>query len=275
MMFSPRNAPDAGVTKFCRLLEEYRRTDAGRVKSARELLDALFPHDERAAEDRIFRMIPREVRGPIVSGWGIRGKKSAIMDDDDRVRAVVHDALLAGDLDEKMFELGLSSDVLVDWIPLGDWWAFWRSGRITGAPVQRALAIARELGLFDDAWFLDNVRGRGGRLGGTDIVCDALPKDQIIAWLRNLHATGDGSPAGLVASLGWEVILAKTSAEALLHALDAFAQKVGLVGAKGPSMNAPSEVAIPEFSVSDMPPMPATESDWPEDPFRPNARRKA
>jgi hypothetical protein len=275
MLFSPRNAREAGVTKFCRLLEEHRRTDDGRVKSARELLDTLFPHDERSAEDRIFRMIPREVRGPIVSGWGVRGKKSAIMDDDDRVRAVVHDALLAGDLDEKMFESGLSADVLIDWMPLADWWAFWRSGRIAGAPVQRALAFARELGLFDDKWFLDNVRGRGGRLAGTDIICDTLPKDQIIAWIRNLHASADGTPVGLVTSIGWETILAKTSQEALLYALDAFAHKVGLVAAKSSSMTVPSEVAIPEFSVSDMPPVPATESEWPDDPFKPGERRKA
>jgi hypothetical protein len=267
MIFSPRNARDAGVTKFCHFLEEHRRTEDGRVKSARELLETLFPYDDKAAEDRIFCMIPREVRGPIVSGWGIRGKKSAIMDDDDRMRAVIHDALLAGDLDEKMFELGLSADVLIDWILLPDWWAFWRSGRIAGAPVQRALAFARQLGLFDDTWFLENVRGRGGRLGGTDIICDTLPKDQVIAWLRNVHASGDGSPVGLVASLGWEVILAKTSHEALLHALDALAKKVGLVG-KAPSIPTSSEVAIEEFSVSDMPPVPTTDSEWPEDPFR-------
>src|SRR5579885_1560873 len=99
-MATPRNPRENGVTKFCRLLEEHRRTEAGRVKNARELLDTFFPHDERTAADRVFRMMPRDVRGPIVSGWGIRGKKSAFMDDDDRVKTVVHDALLAGDLDE-------------------------------------------------------------------------------------------------------------------------------------------------------------------------------
>ncbi len=259
-MAAPRNSRENGVTKFCRLLEEHRRTDAGRVKSARELLDTFFPHDDGAAEDRVFRLIPREVRGPIVSAWGIRGKKSAVTDDDDRVRTVVHDALLAGDLDENMFEQGLSSDVLIDWIALGDWWSFWRSGRIAGAPVQRALAFARELGLFDDRWFLANVKGRGGRLVGTDIVCDTLPKDQIIAWIRNVHGSGDGSPAGLVSAIGWEVILAKTSQEALLYALDAFALKVGLVAAPTPS-KAPetAEVAIPDFGFSELPPVPDSE----------------
>ena len=96
-------------------------------------------------------------------------------------------------------------------------------------PVQKALATARELGLFDDQWFLDNVDGRGGRLKGTDTICDTLSKDQIIAWVRNIHASGDGTAAGIVAALGWEAILSKTSQEALLFALDALAKKVGLV----------------------------------------------
>jgi hypothetical protein len=148
--------------------------------------------------------------------------------------------------------------------------------------VQRALAQARELGLFDDRWFLEHVKGRGGRLAGTDIVCDTLPKDQIIAWIRNVHTSGDGSPAGLVSAIGWDTILAKTSQEALLFALDQFAQKVGLVAAapevqvsvKPPaaiSVPAMNEVAIPDFGVSDMPPM-NTESEWPEDPFPPAPR---
>jgi hypothetical protein len=270
MATKPRNDRNAGVTKFCRALEEHRRTDAGRVKTPKEFVEFFFPHDAKSAEDRVFKAIPRDVRGPVVSGWGVRGPKSALKDDDERVRDVVHDALLAGDVDETMFEDGISAEILVDWIGLGDWWSFWRSGRITGAPVQRALALARELGLFDDRWFLDNLRGRGGRLSGTDVVCDTLPKDQIIGWIRNVHASGDGSPAGLVAALGWEVILAKTSQEALLYALDAFAQKVGL-SAPVIKVAAPAEgeVAIPDFSVSDMPPADGAGPDWAEAPFPP------
>jgi hypothetical protein len=292
----PRNDRENGVTKFCRSLEEHRRTEVGRVKTAREFLDNFFPHNPKSSEDRVFKTIPREVRGPIISGWGIRGEKSAVKDDDERTRNVVHDALLAGDVDENMFEAGLTSDILIDWIALSDWWSFWRSGKIVGAPVQRALALARELGLFDDRWFLEHVKGRGGRLAGTDIVCDTLPKDQIIAWIRNVHGGGDGSPAGLVSALGWDVILAKTSQEALLHALDQLAQKIGLVAAAGgdeeisvslqpaktavaPSVPAgalpqrPSgEVAIPDFGVSEMPPVAETDSEWPADPFPPAPR---
>ena len=202
MTNAPRNDRSAGVTKFCRAMEEHRRTEAGRVKNARELVDAFFPWTPMSANDRVFRHIPREVRGPVVSGWGIRGTKSALKDDDDRVKTVVHDALLAGDIDENSFESGLTPEILVDWIPLGEWWAFWRSGRITGVPVQRALATARELGLFDDRWFLENLKGRGGKLSGTDVVCDTLSKEQIVAWIRNIHQSGDGSPAGIVTALG-------------------------------------------------------------------------
>jgi hypothetical protein len=114
-------------------------------------------------------------------------------------------------------------------VPLGEWWAFWRSGKITGVATQKALATARELGLFDDRWFLENVDGRSGKLKGTDTLCDSLSKEQITSWLRNVHQSGDGSPAGLVAALGWDVILARTSQEALLFALDALARHIGLV----------------------------------------------
>jgi hypothetical protein len=76
--------------------------------------------------------------------------------------------------------------------------------------------------------------------------------------------------------------LAKTSQEALLFALDAFALKVGLVTkveASAPTVSAPSlvsEVAIPDFAVAEMPAAAPGEGEggeagqeWPEDPFPP------
>jgi len=271
----PRNDRNDAVTKFCHALESFRRTEAGRVKNAKDLLDHFFAHDATKATDQLFVHLPREVRAPIVAGWGIRGAKAALRDDDDRVRSVVHDALLAGDIDEAIFEDGVTPDVLVDWIPLEAWWAFWRSGKVTGVPVQKALATARELGLFDDRWFLENVEGRGGRVKGTDTLCDTLSKDQIVTWLRNIHASGDGSPAGLVAALGWDLVLAKTSQEALLFALDALAKKVGLVKPAIAPRDAAvrgSEVpgiAIPDFPVEEKgadeePVSAATRAEWPE-----------
>jgi hypothetical protein len=248
----PRNERQSAVTKFCLAMEEFRRTEPGRVKSAKELVEYFFPHDATKSRDQIFVYLPREVRAPVVAGWGIRGAKAALRDDDDRIRMVVHDAILAGDIDEKVFEAGVSPSIIADWVPLDEWWGFWRSGKVSGVPAQKALATARELGLFDDRWFLENVDGRGGRLKGTDTLCDTLSKDQIVAWMRNVHTSGDGSAAGIVAALGWETILGKTSQEALLFALDALAKKIGLVAIQ-PAVRG-SEVpgiAIPDFPMEE------------------------
>ncbi len=252
-----RNDRKNAVTKFCLAMEEHRRTEAGRVRTAREMVDYFFPRTAGIAEDRLFRHMPPEVRGPIISGWRIRGPKSALRDDDEKTRQVVQDALAAGDIDEAMFEEGVSAQVLIDWIPLTDWWTFWRTGKLTGVAIQKALATGRELGLFDDRWFLQNVDGRGGKLKGTDTICDTLSKDQIIAWIRKIHESGDGSPAGLVTALGWETILAKTSQEALLFALDALAKKIGLVSqqpAKTEVSGQDDNVAIPDIP-TELPPI--------------------
>jgi hypothetical protein len=252
-----RNDRKNAVTKFCLSMEEHRRTDAGRVRTAREMVDFFFPRADGGVEDRIFLHIPAEVRGPIISAWGVRGAKSAVRDTDEKVRQVVFDALVAGDIDEVSFEDGIDAQTLVDWAPLGDWWTFWRTGKLTGVAVQKALAVARELGLFDDRWFLLNVDGRGGKLKGTDTVCDTLSKDQIVGWIRKLHESGDGSPAGLVGAIGWETVLAKTSQEALLFALDAFAKKVGLLGAQAAATEMPKgdeNVPVPEIPGAEPPP---------------------
>jgi hypothetical protein len=250
----PKNDRQNPVTKFCLAMEELRRTEVGRVKSAKELVEHFFPHDEEKATDRLFVHLPREVRAPVVAGWGIRGAKAALRDDDERIRNVVHDALLAGDIDEKTFEEGITPALVAGFVPLVEWWSFWRSGKVSGVPAQTALATARDLGLFDERWFLENVEGRGGRLKGTDTLCDTLSKDQIVAWLRAVHTSGDGSPAGIVAALGWETILAKTSQEALLFTLDALAKKIGLVVPPPAQAVRGSEVpgiAIPDFPMEE------------------------
>jgi len=225
----PRNDRNQAVTKFCLAMEEHRRTEVGRVRTAREFVTNFFPYDENGATDKVFNAMPNDVRGPILSSWGIRGGKAALKDNDEKVKDVVQDALVAGDIDENNFEEGVTAQILVDWIALSEWWKFWRNGRLTGVAIQKALATARELELIDDRWFFANVQGRGGKLKGTDVICDTLSKDQIVAWIRKLHESGDGSPAGLVSALGWEMILAKTAQDALLFALDAFAKKAGLV----------------------------------------------
>lgn len=231
-MVKPRNDRSQSVTKFCLAMEEHRRTEGGRVRTAREFVAAFFPYDEVNATDKVFNLMPNDVRGPILATWGIRGAKAALKDDDARVKDVVHDALVATDIDEATFEDGVTAQTLIDWVALADWWSFWRQGKLTGVAIQKALATARELALIDNRWFFANIQGRGGRLKGTDVVCDTLSKDQIVAWLRRLHESGDGSPAGLVTALGWDTILAKTSQEALLFTLDAFAKRAGLVEEK-------------------------------------------
>ncbi|HEY8077807.1 MAG TPA: hypothetical protein VIF62_26960, partial [Labilithrix sp.] len=223
-----RNDRNSAVTKFCLAMEEHRRTEAGRVRTAKEFTAQFFPHDTNGARDLLFLNMPNEVRGPVLSAWGIRGAKAALRDDDEKVRSVVHDAFVAGDIDESVFEEGVNAQILVDWTPLPEWWAFWRQGKLTGVAIQKALATARELALIDDKWFLLNVQGRGGKLKGTDVLCDTLSKDQIVAWIRKIHETGDGSPAGIIAAIGWETVLAKTAQDALLFALDQFARKAHL-----------------------------------------------
>ncbi len=227
-MAKPRNDRNQAVTKFCLAMEEHRRTEAGRVRTAKEYLAHFFPHDETTSKDQLFRYMPNDVRGPILAHWGIRGAKAALKDDDEKVKFVVHDALVAGDLDEATFESGVTAEILIDWIVLAEWWSFWRHGRLTGVAIQKALAVARELGLIDDKWFLLNIQGRGGKLKGTDVLCDTLSKDQIVGWIRKMHESGDGSPAGVVAAIGWETVLQKTAQDALLFALDQFARKAGL-----------------------------------------------
>jgi hypothetical protein len=224
----PRNDRNQAVTKFCLAMEDHRRSEAGRVRTAKEFVAHFFPFDEQQAKDQLFLHMPNEVRGPVLAKWGIRGAKAALKDDDEKVRFVVHDALVAGDIDESIFEDGITPEILVDWIVLAEWWSFWRNGRLTGVAIQKALATARELHLIDDKWFLLNVQGRGGKLKGTDVLCDTLSKDQIVAWVRKIHETGDGSPAGLIAAIGWDTVLAKTAQDALLFALDQFARKAGL-----------------------------------------------
>ena len=220
--------------------------------------------------------LPREVRGPIIAGWRVRGLKAALRDDDERVKTVVLDALEAGDVDAPMFEEGVVPDTLIDYVPLDEWWSFWRGTALPNAAVQKALATARSMHLIDDKWFLENVEGRGGKTKGTDAVADTLTKDDIIGWIRGIHASGDASPAGLIAARGWDNVLAKTAPEALLAALDAFARKVHLVvpasiapGAPRPLTSPPLDgfEGMPQVDLSDSTRTPRPDpGGWGDDP---------
>ncbi len=224
-----RNDVAAAVTKLCLVLEQHRRTPEGRVRTSEEFLTAFFPRVDGKAEDRVFQHLPREVRGPILAAWGIRGSKAAVRDDDDKVKSVVHDSLVAGDLDHQGFEEALAPDIIVGWLPLGDLWSFWRGGMLSKQAIEKSLVTAYELALFDARWFLDTIEAGGGKLRGTDVLADGLNKDELTAWMRSVHSSGDGSPRGLIAALGWPKIVSNTRNEVLIAALDALSTKVGLV----------------------------------------------
>jgi hypothetical protein len=243
---APRNDLSAAVPKFCLALEEHRRTPEGRVRTSQELLATFFPHDEKASTDKLLRFLPNEVRAPIIAAWGIRGIKSALRDTDEKVQQVVHDALVAGDIDHQAFEEGLTPETLVRWVPLGDLWSFWRGGKLTKQALHKALSTAYELYLFDARWFLETINAKGGSLKGTDVLADGLTKDDLTQWIRRVHETGDGTPKGLVAALGWEKIVGKTANEVLVAVLDAMVLKVGLVVAAGAKDSTPKIEQKPE-----------------------------
>ncbi len=224
-----RNDLSAAVPKFCLTLEEHRRTPEGRVRTSQEMLATYFPHDEKVCTDRIFRYLPNDVRGPIVAAWGIRGIKAALRDTDEKVQSVIHDALIAGDIDPAAFEDGLTPETLIRWTPLADLWAFWRAGKMTKQALHKALSTAYELYLFDARWFLDTISAKGGAIKGPDVLADGLSKDELTQWIRRIHETGDGTPKGIVSALGWDKIVAKTPNEVLVAVLDAMVAKVGLV----------------------------------------------
>ena len=88
-MATPRNDSTAPLTRFCFAVEEHRRTPEGRVKTAQQFVAHFFTQSETAPQDRIFKHLPKDVRGPVISTWGIRGAKAALRDSDEKVAAVV------------------------------------------------------------------------------------------------------------------------------------------------------------------------------------------
>jgi hypothetical protein len=290
----PNNDLGAPVPKFCLSLEKDRRTAEGRIRNERDFREHFFPFDEEKARDRVLKFLPREVRGPIIASWGIRGRKAASRDDDARVRSVVHDAFVAGDITDEIFEEGLVGDIVVSWVELADWWKFWRGGRHSKYSIQRALETGYDLGLFDARWFFDVLESGGGKLHGTDVLVEGMSKTELADWIKKIHESGDGSPKGMLTALGWSTLVAKTSNAVLLSVIDAFAQKNGLVkdrfkadeddhastrGAEGAESRArisepPKPLAPPLATASPAAPLPSWSEELARD-AQPQPERKA
>lgn len=258
----PRNDLATPLTKFCLAVEEHRRTNEGRVRSSTEFLQHFFPFSDAGSNDLVFRYLPREVRGPILGKWGIRGLKAALRDSDEKVESVVYDALTAGDIDADSFEQGLPAETLIQWVPLASWWSLWRGGKLSKKAMLKAFETAYGLALFDAKWFLDTIESRNGKLRGTDVIAEGLTKADLTEWIRRIHESGNGSPTGLIAAIGWDKIITQTPNDVLGAALDAYAAKTGLSILSAPSTAdvdsspTPSRAAPPSSSSSSVSPAP-------------------
>ncbi len=252
------NDPTSQVARFCLALEEFRRTPEGRVRGSEDLVQHFFPYDGDSATDRLFRHMPKDVRGPILAGWKIRGAKAALVDNDAKVEEVVHDALVAGDLGHEVFEEGVSATTLVTYAPHADWWQFWRDGALSERALLRALSTAYELGLFDAKWFFDHIEAGGKK--GTDVLAEGLSKSDLTDWMRKIHEGGDGSPKGILTALGWEKIVRQTRAPILVATLDLFALEAGLHKPLRPSDAPASEIGSASSMSTRIPPSDDVES---------------
>jgi hypothetical protein len=218
----------AELRRFCLALEEYRRTPEGRVRDSQEFLLSFFPHDGDIVADQVFRYISRETRAKIISGWKIRGPKAALRDDDAKVEEVVHDSLRSGDLDHVMFEEGISPEVLINSVPLTEWWIFWRTGKLSSSILTHALLVARDQKLLGATWFLDHVMATDGDARGIDVFASKLSKEDLTAWVRKIASTANATPDGIVDALGWEKILGSLPVSSLMILLDGLITRIGL-----------------------------------------------
>ena len=123
-----------------------------------------------------------------------------------------------------------AADIIVGWAELADWWKFWRGGKHTKYSIQRALETAYDLELFDARWFFDMLESGGGKLHGTDVLVEGMSKTELADWIKKIHESGDGSPEGpaRLRSAGRRSSPRRRT-PCLLSAIDAFAQKNGLV----------------------------------------------
>jgi hypothetical protein len=224
------------LRRFCLALEEYRRTPEGRVRTSEELVASFFPHDGDIVADQLFRYMPKETRGPIISGWKIRGPKAALRDDDDKIEEVVHDSFRSGDLTHEMFEESITPELLINAVPLTEWWIFWRTGKLTSQILVHALLVAHDQKLLSAGWFLDHVMSPDGDSRGIDVFASKLSKEDLTTWIREIATRGNASSEGIVTALGWEKILTALPVSSLMILIDGLITRIGL------SLHLPSQL---------------------------------
>jgi hypothetical protein len=230
------STPSVELRRFCLALEEFRRTPEGRVRTSEELVQSFFPHDGDIVADQLFRYMPKETRGPILSGWKIRGPKTALRDDDAKIEQVVHDSFRSGDLTHEMFEAAVTPELLINAVPLTEWWIFWRTGKLTPAILVHALLVAHDQKLLSAGWFLDHVMASEGDARGIEVFASKLSKDDLTTWIREIAKSGNASSEGIVSALGWEKILTALSVSSLMILIDGLITRIGL------SLHLPSQL---------------------------------
>lgn len=249
------------ITKFCLALEQQRRSGADRNRSPTEFREHFFPYDEASGTDRILCHMPKEVRGPILTGWGLRGRNMAVRDDDAKVQSIVHEAFLAQDIDDATFERGLPPELVVRWTDLAEWWSFWRDGPLTHDALRTALDAAYSLGLLDARTLFDKIESQGGKLRGIQVFVDVLSKSELADWIDRIYRRGDGSPQGILDALGWETIVEKTASGVLMSVIDAVAVRSNLA-LERESIRPPRPIEAPLAApVSTPPPLPRARAD--------------
>lgn len=198
------------------------------MRTSEEFLASFFPHDSEIVADQLFRYISREHRAKIISGWKIRGPKTALLDDDVKTEKVVYDHLIAGDIDHVIVEEGVSPEVLIESVPLTEWWIFWRTGKLSAPVLVHALEVARTQKLYDAKWFLEHVVAGEGDAKGIDVMAPKLSKEDLTAWVRAIASQSNATPDGIMNALGWDKAFATLGVSTLLILLDALITRIGL-----------------------------------------------
>ncbi len=238
------NPADDPVSKFALALEIHRREKATGKWEPKDFRSHFFPYAKDGATDEILRRMPKEVRGPILTAWGIRGQNRAKTDSDEKVLEVTFDALTATppDLDDKAFEEGVDAEKTIRWADLRHWWKFWRAGNLRKEDLTVFFRTAFELNLVDAKIFFAMIEDPKKKLTGIDVVSTAISPEDRIAWIRAIYETRDRDEDAILMALGWEKIVIKVDNAILITVADRLAERIGLVHVPPPKKDEPAPV---------------------------------